>query len=337
VGPMKLDAVEAVGFATRVLERLGSPPDVAAAVAAWLIASDLAGHPSHGIVRLNDYARRISRGTLDPAGRAVVVPVPGRTADGPVVLVDAGRGYGHPAAALLTDELVARARVHGVAVGGVVNVSHTGRLGEWSEQAARADVILFLCYASLDESNVAAYGAREPRLGTNPMTFGVPAAGGDALILDMATSALAGGKIQHHLEAEEPAPPGSLLDRDGNPTTDPSAFLDGGMLLPFGGHKGYGLSLLVSVLAGGVVGQAADDLDHGVFAVAVDPGCFADRGAVADAVGAQLDRMRRTPPAPGFASVQVPGDYERDRRAAHAGVLDVPDAVWEKLEDLSGR
>ena len=239
---VKVSVQEAGDFGARVLVGLGSPADIAEPVAGWLVGADLAGHASHGIVRLMDYADRIARGTLDPAGRAQVRPLPGRAADGPVVLVDAHKGYGHPAAALLTDELIDRAHAHGVSTGGAVNVSHTGRLGEWSERAARAGVILFLCYASLDKSNVAAYGAREARLGTNPLTIGVPAADGDALILDMATSAIAGGKIQHHIAAGTQAPPGALLDRDGMPTTDPAAFVNGGMLSTFGGHKGYGLA-----------------------------------------------------------------------------------------------
>jgi LDH2 family malate/lactate/ureidoglycolate dehydrogenase len=332
---VKVSVGEAQDFGARVLVALGSPADIAEQVAGWLVGADLAGHSSHGIVRLMDYADRIARGTLDPAGRAEVRPLPGRAADGPVVLVDAHKGFGHPAAALLTDELVERARANGVATGGAVNVSHTGRLGEWSERAARDGVILFLCYAGLDKSNVAAFGAREARLGTNPLTFGVPAADGDALILDMATSAIAGGKIQHHIAAGTPAPPGALLDRDGLPTTDPAAFADGGMLSTFGGHKGYGLALIASVLAGSMVGQAADDLDHGVFAVAVDPGCFAPRETVASAVSVQLDRMRSTPPAPGVESVQVPGDYERAQRAAGAGAVQIPDAIWVKLADLA--
>jgi len=332
---VKVSVQEAGDFGARVLVGLGSPADLAEQVAGWLVGADLAGHASHGIVRLMDYADRIASGTLDPTGRAGVRPLPGRAADGPVVLVDAHKGYGHPAAALLTDELVDRAHAHGVSTGGAVNVSHTGRLGEWSERAARAGVILFLCYASLDKSNVAAYGAREARLGTNPMTIGVPAADGDSLILDMATSAMAGGKIQHHIAAGTQAPPGALLDSDGVPTTDPAAFVNGGMLSTFGGHKGYGLALVVSVLAGSMVGQAAEDLDHGVFAVAVDPGCLAPRDAVAAAVSEQLDRMRSTPPAPGFAAVEVPGDYERAQRTTCAGSIEVPDAVWAKLIGLA--
>jgi LDH2 family malate/lactate/ureidoglycolate dehydrogenase len=327
---VRLSAAEAKDFATEVLAGLGTPDDIAAAVAGWLVSSDLSGHPSHGIIRLTDYARRIERGTLDASGRASV-----RWRHGAVVVVDAARGFGHIAAALLTDELCDLVPEHGVAAGAVVNVSHTGRLGEWAESAARRNVILFLCYASLDKSNVAAFGAREARLGTNPLTFGVPAAGGDSLIVDFATSALAGGKMQHHIESGEPAPPGALIDRDGRPTTDPSAFVDGGMLLPFGGHKGYGLSLLVSVLAGCVAGQAAEDRDHGVFAVALDPGCFAPRDGVLEATRAQLERMRTTPPAPGVASVLVPGDFERANRTSAGGVIDVPTPVWANLTALA--
>lgn len=332
----ELTADQAIKAASRILEELGTPSDVADRVAGWLVASDLSGHPSHGIIRVHDYAERIAKGSLDPMGQAAVAPSNTEVGDSrPVVLVDAAKGYGHPAADLLVRELVKRVRIHGVAVGGIANVSHTGRLGEWSEQAARAGVILFLCDASLDKSNVVAFGAKEARLGTNPLTFGVPATGGEDLIIDFATSGLAGGKMQHYIETGQEVPAGNLLDSDGNPTVDPTAFLNGGMLQTFGGHKGYGLSLLVSVLAGCVVGQAASDLNHGVFAVAVDPACFAPEANVLDSVKTQLDRMRDTPAAQGVPGVQVPGDFERKARADGGGVLTLPDNGWTNLLELA--
>jgi LDH2 family malate/lactate/ureidoglycolate dehydrogenase len=327
----RIDAIAASGLAARILQAIGAPEDVAVSVADWLVSSDLSGHPSHGIIRVHDYASRAAKGTLDPRGRPELLDT-GRDA---VVLVDAHHGFGHPAAARLVDELATRVGAHGVALGGVIDVSHTGRLGEWSERAARNGVGLFMCYASLDKTNVAAYGAREARLGTNPVTAGVPSPDGRDLILDFATSGLAGGKMQHYMETGAPVPPGFLLDAEGRPTSDPHAFVEGGMLLTFGAHKGYGLSLLASVLAGSVVGERSGDHTHGLFAIAFDVGAFAGQAAAVANIGRQLERMRSTPPGEGFARVEVPGDHERSSRERLGGVLELPDDGWRHLTELA--
>lgn len=296
----------------------------------WLVDSDLSGHPSHGVIRLIDYRNRIAKGDLDPAGRPRLVR------DDPAPLIDGQRGYGHLAAEMLVQTLVERtAGSTPVAVGGVINASHSGRLGAWAELAAASGRILELCTASLSRGNVAAYGAREARLGTNPIAIAVPGPEGDSLILDYATSEISGGKIEHMIQAGEPAPPGSLLDRDGNPSSDPGALANGGMLLPFGGHKGYGLSLVVSLLGGCVVGQAdPGNTRHGIFAIAVDPGLFADEALVAASIGAQFEKMRSTPPRAGFSHVDIPGDYERRNRAARQEALVVPAATWDGIQAL---
>jgi LDH2 family malate/lactate/ureidoglycolate dehydrogenase len=321
--------------ATQVLRALGAAPDAAEKVAGWLVNSDLSGHPSHGIIRLIDYAARTRKGDLVPTGRPEVV----RGAQGgPVVLVDGGAGFGHLAAEALVGHLIDRATESGVAVGGIVNASHTGRLGEWAELAIDGGVVLFMCSASLARGNVAAFGAREPRLGTNPMTVGVPGAdAADGFVLDYATSAISGGKIDYLVQAGLEAPADSLLDAAGNPTADPAAWKQGGMLLPFGGHKGYGLSLLIGLLAGCVVGSAApDNARHGVFAFAVSLSAFAEPDTVREAVSRQVARMRDTPPRDGVPAVEIPGDYERRNRAGAAGSIEVPEATWQQILAVAG-
>jgi LDH2 family malate/lactate/ureidoglycolate dehydrogenase len=318
--------------AATVLGAIGADGPAAAAVARWLVNSDLAGHPSHGIIRLMDYGWRTSTGDLDPTARPRVTD---STSAGPAVLVDGGGGFGHLAADELTRVMVERTAQTPVVIGGVINASHTGRLGEWAEQAVAGGVIFCMCTASLGKGNVAAYGAREPRLGTNPITFGVPATDGDSFILDYATSQIAGGKIQHLISAGKSTPPGSLIDKEGNPSTNPQDWLDGGMLLPFGGHKGYGLSLFISLLSGCLVGQAAGDLSRGVFAFAIDPGAFADRDQVLSSVRGQLQRMRDTLPAPGFERVEVPGDFERRNRKHWGDRIEIPDATWADILSLA--
>jgi L-lactate dehydrogenase len=155
-------------------------------------------------------------------------------------------------------------------------------------------------------------------------------------VLDFATSQISGGKIDYLIEAGLQTPPDALLDASGNPTVDPSAWKAGGMLLPFGAHKGYALSLLIALLAGCVVGQAEpDNPRHGVFAFAVDPGAFAESSGVLDLISTQLKRMRDTAPQPGFERVEVPGDYERRNRQAQQASVPIADATWEKINALA--
>ncbi|MGH3632419.1 MAG: Ldh family oxidoreductase [Sciscionella sp.] len=320
--------------AATCLVRLGTPEDIAISVARWLVNADRSGHPSHGVIRLTDYARRIERGDLVPDGRPTVAEVPARSK---AVLVDGQRGYGHLAADALVRELCDRAVVAGIAMGGIVNASHTGRLGEWAEAATRRGAIFLMCSASLQRANVAAYGAAEPRLGTNPLTVGVPASDGDGMIVDFATSEVSGGKLDYLVSAGEQAPEHALLDREGRPTRDPRAWRDGGALLTFGGHKGYGLSLLVALIGGCVVGQAAPgNPRHGAWACAIDPGAFAETRAVLAAVQVQLERMRTTPPRREFDAVEVPGDFERRNRARSAAAVAVDGGTWEQIVKLGG-
>lgn len=318
--------------ATACLTALGTPEDIAAPVARWLVNADRSGHPSHGVIRLTDYAKRIERGDLVPTGRPTVVEVPpGSTA----ILVDGHAGYGHLAADLLVRRLCDRVGETGIAMGGIVNASHTGRLGEWAEDAARRGAVFLMCSASLERANVAGYGAAEPRLGTNPLTIGVPGAGGDSLVVDFATSEVSGGRLDYLVSAGESAPDHALLDRQGRPTRDPRMWRDGGTLLTFGGHKGYGLSLAVALLGGCLVGQAdPGNPRHGAWACAVDPGAFADGNAVLGAVRVQLERMRTTPPREGFESVEVPGDHERRNRQQSGAIVSVDGGTWEKIVSL---
>ena len=134
---VKIETAQAT--AASVLHKLGTPQDIADQVATWLLRSNLSGHPSHGIIRLKDYANRIRRGELAPDGRP---SIRSGAEGGSSVLIDGHRGYGMLAAATLIDILVERAHTHNIALGGIVNAGHTGRLGEWAERAAEKSTIL---------------------------------------------------------------------------------------------------------------------------------------------------------------------------------------------------
>ena len=247
-------------------------------------------------------------------------------------------GFGHLAAEALVQAVAAKAKRHKVAIGGVVNSTHIGCLGEWSELAADLGVLCFLCAATAEGWQAAPYGGAEARLGTNPMTFAAPAAEDDLTVLDFSTTASAEGKIRVYRDRGEPLPEGWLLDQHGNPSTDANDLYDGGLMLCFGKHKGYGLSVMVSILAANLVASAQPDLerDSGVFGLAMDPGAFGDAQAVLQGVQRNLERLRRTRPAAGFSEVLAPGDYERRSREATRGQpIELPEATWRLFLDAA--
>ncbi len=309
---------------TQVFVAAGAPADIATKMSSWLANANISGHPSHGMIRIPDYAgRHIREGLLDPSARPVIKA----ESDG-IVLFDGCNGFGHLAAEALTLQLAVKARENGIAAGGIVNVTHIGRLGEWAELAVRQGVMLFMCVGWSQGSDAAPHGAKEALLGTNPIAFGAPGIE-DSMILDFATTASAEGKVRHHRDQGIPVPAGWLLDRDGKPTTNPADLYSGGMMLPFGGHKGYGLAIMVALLGGALVGSGSGE--KGTFAFAIDPGAFGNADATLETASHVFERMRGARALEEGNPVQIPGDYERNSRSAASDTILLPDETWKTI------
>ena len=318
--------IEAAG---RILGAVGAPEDSAQKLAGWLVNANLSGHPSHGIMRIPEYVEHIRAGRWAPAERPRLIVETETT-----VLIDGRMGFGHLAAEALTRSVAAKAKAQRVAIGGAIRAGHTGRLGEWSELAADLGVMFFMCAGCAAVKLAAPFGGAEGRLDTHPITFATPAADGDRMTLDFATTACAEGKIRVYRDRGEELPPGWILDREGNPSTDPNDLYAGGWMLPFGAHKGYGLSVMVSILASNLVAAVSPDSSDApaAFALALDPSAFGDGDAVLRAVRRNLERLRATRPAPGHSEVLVPGDPERRARAAGRDApVRLPDATWDAV------
>ena len=321
---LAIDGVSAA--AARIFTAAGVPGDMAEQLTVWLVNSNLSGHPSHGLQRVTEYVRQIQEGQMDPSAR----PCVHRETETTVVL-DGQQGIGHFAADRLTRELAGKCRESRIAMGGIINGRHIGRLGEWGELAADLGVLMYMSLGSTSGSMTATYGAAEGRLGTNPIAFGAPGLDGDAFVMDFATSAAAEGKIRVARDSGKSVPEGWLRAADGQATTDPNDFYGGGTLLTFGEHKGSAIAIMTTLLSA-VMASAAEDIADGasVFGFAIDPNAFG-RGAETRAViQRQLTRLRSAAPAQGFSDVQVPGDFERRNRAAlAAGPLQIPEPTWE--------
>ena len=322
-----------LAISRRIFEAAGTPADLAEVVSDHLINANLAGHDSHGVIRIPSYVQAIQRGQLDPAARPRTLEDRGAT-----IRVDGNWAFGQVAARYAIELAIGRARELGVALVGIVHANHIGRVGEYPTIAAERGVAAFVTVGGPGRS-VAPYGGRRGGLGTNPISFGFPAAAHPPFLVDFATSAIAGGKVMVARAKAEPLPPGALIDADGQPTQDAEKYFAGGALLPFGGHKGYGLSL-VSALFSGVLTQAAHAGERGgggVLMLAIDAGAFGPvERAIADA-DALMERIKAIEPAAGFAEVQVPGEPEaRSRERRRREGVPVPETTWREIEQTAG-
>ena len=319
----------------RIMAAAGMPEEAAGKLATWLVRANLSGHPSHGVIRIPDYVDRIQQGDYLPKERPAVASETGTT-----VLLDARHGFGHLAAEELTRRLAVKAKASRVAIGGIFNCNHIGRLGEWAELGSELGVVYFMIAGGPGTMRAAPFGGAEGRLSTNPLAFGAPAEDTESLIVDFATTATAEGKVRVALAKGTDLPKGQILDGDGMPSTNPSDLYDGGVLLTMAGHKGYGLSLMAEILAANLTGAINPDINVriGTFAMAIDPNAF-DRGDGYDeATRNTFNRVRNTRPASGFPEVLIPGDTERKSRVelSESGI-DVAEATWTAiLETASG-
>ncbi|TDD43535.1 Ldh family oxidoreductase [Nonomuraea terrae] len=307
------------------------PSGAAEVVAGSLVEADLAGHGSHGVRRIVPYLGQIDAGVILPGAGPEVVSRRGATA-----VVSGRRGFGQPAARLASAEAAALAAAHGVGVVAIRECNHVGRLGEYAEALARQGLIAQIVGNA--DPTVAPYGGHRRMLGTNPMAWAVPRAGGTAVVMDWATAAMAEGKLGLLRAAGSPAPEGVVVDPEGRPSTDPADFYRGGALLPFGGHKGYGLSVLIELVGGLLTGTGAAcspeyDGTFGTVVTAVDVTAFVDLDVYVAQVEAFCEALRASGPG-----VVVPGEPEAGTRAERLKEgIPVPAPVWAELTGLASR
>ncbi|KJK17068.1 Ldh family oxidoreductase [Pseudomonas sp. 2(2015)] len=231
----------------RIFVRHGCSAAVAQALAFNCASAQRDGAHSHGVFRIPGYVSTLESGWVD--GQAV--PAVEDLASG-YVRVDAKGGFAQPALAAARELLVAKARSAGIAVLAIHNSHHFAAL--WPDVEPFADEGLVALSVVNSMTCVVPHGARQPLFGTNPIAFAAPCAGSDPIVFDMATSAMAHGDVQIAARKGERLPEGMGVDNKGEPTCDPQAILDGGALLPFGGHKGSALSMMVELLAAALTG-----------------------------------------------------------------------------------
>ena len=281
-----------------IFRATGAPDDLAAQVADVLVDNHLAGHDSHGILRIPEYVQSVRAGEIVPAARPRVIEESATSA-----LVSGNWAFGQVTGVFAADLAVEKAKRERVAVLSVVQAGHTGRLAAFTERAARRGVAMFMAIGTVSKPTTAPYGGSAPVLGTNPISFSIPNPAGDPVTLDFATSAIAAGKIKMAKARHEQLPPDAILDSRGRPSTDPQAFFEGGFLLPFGGHKGYALAIIAELLSGPLAGADAYPgvtSRSGIFIFADGCGGLPTAGGLREGAGQDTRPDQGRPAGPGI-------------------------------------
>ncbi len=315
------------------LERSNTAPANAAAVAAALVAAEIDGQKGHGLSRVPGYAAQARSGKVD--GRAV--PRVLRVRPGAVV-VDAADGFAFPAIDLAITELAAIAPEQGVAAAAIRHSHHFGVAGRHAERLAERGLVALVLGNS--PQAIAPWGGTRAVFGTNPIAFAAPRRSNPPLVIDLSLSKVARGRIMVAAQKGEAIPAGWALDRDGRPTTDAKAALDGAML-PMGDAKGAALALMVEILAAaltashlGIEASSFFTADGppprvGQFMLALDPGTLSG-GAFAERLETLLDAMLAQP------GVRLPGTRRLDNRSrARSGAIEVDDKTLSEIESLA--
>lgn len=323
----------------------GVGAEEAAQVARSLVGANLTGHDSHGVVRVPRYLSWLEDGTLQ-AGAELGIDIDA----GPILTASGNHGFGQVMARRFVALGIERARAHGIAVTALHHSGHVGRLGEWAEMAAEAGLVSIHFANVAGSVLVAPFGAREKRLSTAPLAMGAPVADGPPVILDLATSMVAEGKVLNALRGGGAVPDGAIIAADGTPSSLPEDFYgsqdpDGvptpsratGALAPMGEHKGSGIAVMMEILGGLLTGGTACGparvpLTNNMLSIYIAPEALHPGDAFPAAAAAYADWVRSAAAREGVAAVLVPGDPERARAAARGrDGIPLPAGVWEAL------
>jgi len=308
-----ISAEELSALTQQAFENAGFPKNDAETVAEIMVTTDLMGISTHGVHRVEQYLKRVSAGMVQAAPEITIderAPA--------LAIIDGGDGQGQVVAARALELAMSKARANGIAYVAVKNSNHFGATAPYGFAASMAAMALISGTSA--SPAMTPFGGRDLKLGNNPFGFAAPRRGGAPFILDMAMSVAARGKMRKLRDAGDAMPLGWALDAEGDPTTDPAAGLDG-FIQFIGGHKGYGLALMVDFLGGLLSGGRflddvgdmwAEDEPQGVshFFMAIDPLRLLGAGDYYDRVEAFIDKIKSTVPFEAGGEVLVPGEPE---------------------------
>ena len=322
-----------------LLRAAGANEAEAATVTEHVVDANLAGHDSHGIIQIPTYIDRIKAGDIVPGAPIEVLDDTPTTAR-----VDGHWGFGYVSSTRAMEMAIEKARENLVGAVTVYRQGHVGRLADYANMAARAGMIgIMTSDSGRGPKSVVPFGGRQSRLGTNPLCMAFPSNLEGPLFYDGATSAVAAGKVNLARSRKEAVPAGWIVDKDGNPTTDPNDLALGGSILPLGAdqaHKGYGLSVAVEIFSGILTGlgfgsSATGRHNDGCFMLAINVAAFRPLEEFKREITEFAAYLKETPPALGHERVYYPGEVEflTTQRRLEEGIF-VEDATWQRLQSL---
>src|SRR6185295_13277066 len=325
---MRIPADRLRRLTATILARGGSEPAEADLVAAHLVDANLAGHDSHGVGLIPHYVRHLKEGLVVPNTSVKVLKD-----EGAFLMFDGQRGFGRRVGGEAIAAAVERSRETGVVVVTLANSHHVGRVGAYGELASAAGLVSLHFVNVVDHTGlVAPFRGSDSRFSTNPVCIGMPGtATQPPLLLDMATSGVAMGKVAVAKRAGKKLPDGNLIDAQGAPTNDPEVMFQEprGSLLPFGAHKGFALAVLTELLAGAMSGGGTI---QNMFSVLVDPARLAGVDWMRREIDGFVGYVKDSPPTDPASPVLVPGDPERLAREARLRTgIPLDPATWEEL------
>lgn len=327
-----ISRAELLRISTEILIKWGTPDSYALSIAESLVQAQEVGHASHGVIRLIEYTDSIKNKTIIPDARPTIV-----TDNKASLVIDAQWGWGQIACKYAVEVAAEKASQYGVCIISISNCNHIGRVGEYAELLAEKNLVSMM-WCNADPA-VAAFGGRDRLFGTNPFAVGIPS-NQEPVIIDFATAASAEGKLRVARANGIPVPPGMIIDADGNESTDPNDFYDGGAILPFGGHKGYCMSLMIEMLGGALSGNHPSMNDayshgYGTVLLAIDPDKFFGIQSFKAEISEAMDAVRSTTPAQIGVPVLVPGDVERSQRESNTPLIKISDSILNSIIALN--
>ena len=329
------DIFQAVGCSRAEGERIGL----------YLVRANLNGHDSHGVIRVPRYVSWLREGHLAADQTLTVV-----SENAAMAVVDGNYGFGQTIGPLAVEVGIRKARENGAAIVALRHSGHLGRIGEWAEMALEAGLVSVHFVNVAGSVLVAPFGGVDRRFSTAPFAVGFPRPGGEPVVLDFATSAVAEGKVLVASNGGKPLPPDALIEPDGRLSGDP-ATLSGpyegvgsrsaaggkGASRAFGEHKGSGLALMCELLAGaltgsGTCGPGEKRFCNGMLSIYVSPDSMGRQDAFVQETKAYLDYFKSSRPATPGGEVLLPGEPERKTRAERsANGVPLPDEAWEAI------
>jgi LDH2 family malate/lactate/ureidoglycolate dehydrogenase len=339
----RVSATQLASFIATAMSALGFPKKDAQTIAELMAEADMQGSDGHGVIRLAPYAKRILAGGLNLRPHIKVVQE--RAA---MALIDGDNGMGHLVMKQATELAIQKAKTSGIAWVGSRLSNHAGPASLYARMALKHDMI-GLYFAVGNANHLPPWGGLDMLLSTNPIAAAIPSLNEAPIVLDMATTVAAYGKVKAKAQRGEMMPEGWMIDRQGKPLLDPTKSEEG-FLLPIGGYKGYGLSLVVGILAGTLNGAAmgsqvidfnkdfSSTTNTGQAIAVIDPAAFGDILEFKQNVDRLIGELRNAERMPGVERIWLPGEQSHLKRLAHEkqGVLLAPSLV-KQLNELAAQ